>query len=333
MLKSKDIRERLKDIEEYLLAEYKETRKEQETKRDWRTYEQRLMRRIQKAMRNLEPLIDEAVSTIKIKRGKGKKPSLTLRQKVMLLLLKELFGKSNRMMASMLMVFSFLSGVDVGYKTVERLYSDPLVEMAIHNLHVLILQKKGVNHVDAAGDGTGYSLSIRRHYASEVKKRKDKVKDKEGNGAKAFVYSFKMLDIQTNMYVCYGMSLRSEKEAFDKAMLMLEEIDVEINSARLDKYYSCATYVDRFNDATVYVIPKKNATLRGSRKWKQTMKCFVYDTLEYLEEYYKRNNSEAGFSTDKRWFGWKIEQRREDRIETALNCGNIWHNLFNLYTD
>lgn len=48
------------------------------------------------------------------------------------------------MMASMLAVFSLLSDIDVSYKTVERLYSDPEVEMAIHNLHILILKKRGV---------------------------------------------------------------------------------------------------------------------------------------------------------------------------------------------
>jgi transposase len=53
-----------------------------------------------------------------------------------------------------------LSGIDVSYKTVERLYSDEEVIMALHNLHVLILIKKGVEKsVDASGDGTGYSLA------------------------------------------------------------------------------------------------------------------------------------------------------------------------------
>ena len=57
------------------------------------------------------------------------------------------------------------------------------------------------------------------------------------------------------------MSLKSEKEAFDKAMEMLKHIDIEIESVRLDKYYSFPSYVDRFGKAKVYVIPRKNATL------------------------------------------------------------------------
>jgi len=337
-VKSKDIHERLKDIEEFLLKQYKES-KNGEKKRDWRTYEQRLMHRIKEGIKNLEPLIDEATKVVEVHRGKGRKPDITLKQKVILILLKELFGKSNRMMASMLSVFSLLSNVDISYKTVERLYSDPEVEMAIHNLHILVLKKKkGVKlfDVDTCGDGTGYSLTVRKHYASETRKRKDKVKEaggKKGNKSKkAFVYSFKMLDIGTKMYiVAYGTSFRSEKQAFEKAMEMIKDRGINIESIRLDKYYSFPSYVDMFEDAKVYVIPRKNATLRGSWKWKKTMMEFVHNTLPYLEQYYLRNNSESGFSVDKRWFGWGVEQRREDRINTAMACTDLWHNLFNLY--
>lgn len=276
-------------------------------------------------------MINEAISTIKIRKEKGRKSALTLKQKVTLLLLKELIEKSNRSMASMLDIFSLLSEIEVSYKTVGRLYSDPEVEMAIHNLHVLILKKKGVKSIDASGDGTGYSLTITKHYASEVQKRKDKIKETENSDKKLFVYSFKLLDLETKMYICYGMSFKSEKEAFDKAMKMLKEIDVELNSVRLDRYYSFPSYVDKFGETKVYIIPRKNATLRGSWKWKMFMKEFVENTSSYLRQYYKRENSESEFSVDKRWFGWKVEQKREDRIEMAITCGNLCHNLFRLY--
>jgi len=327
-VKSKEIGERLRDIQEYLLEQYKQSRPEKE--RDWRTYEQRLAHRMREAVRSLEPLIEEAVKTLEVKRGRGRKPTLSLKQKLILVLLKELVGTSNRSMASMLALFSLLSGIDVSYKAVERLYSDPEVELAIHNLHVLILRKRGVHKVDASGDGTGYSLTISKHYASETQKRKDKAKTT--GTTKGFVYSFKMLDLATKMYVCYGTSLRSEKEAFERAMDMLARTGVTIGSMRLDRYYSFPCYVDRFGEARVYIIPRKNSTLRGSWKWKRTMMRFVKETIPYLGQYYLRNNSEAGFSVDKRWFGWRVNQRREDRIDTAISCMNTWHNLFNLYT-
>ena len=330
MLRSKHITERLKDIENYLLEQYKNSRKDK--KRDWRTYEERLSYKVKEAIRNFEPLIAEATNSISVYREKGNKPSLTLKQKVTLLLLKQLFRKSNRMMASMLTIFTLLAGVNVGYKTVERLYSDKEVELAIINLHTLILGKKGMKNVRGSGDGTGYSLTIQKHYASVTVARKDKAK-KAKHTKKAFVYSFKLLDIDTFMYICYGMSLKSEKEAFDVAMKMLKTINVSLKDMRLDRYYSFPSYVDQFGDAKVYVIPRKNATVRGSYKWKETMTEFVKNTLAYLEQYYLRNNSESGFSVDKRLLGWKIDQRREDRIDTAMGCDMLWHNLFNIHTN
>ena len=148
-----------------MLDEYKENKEEK--KRDWRTYEQRLMNRVKGAIKNLEPLIDEATN-FETRRRRGRKTDLETKQKLTILLLKDLFGKSNRMMASMIAIFSLLSEIDVNYKTVERLYSDQKVEMAIDNLHTLILTKKGVKNIDTCGDGTGYSLTIRKYYASET---------------------------------------------------------------------------------------------------------------------------------------------------------------------
>ena len=292
MMRSEDIRDRLKDIDEFLLKKYKESKKIE--KRDWRTYEQQLMKRVKGAIRNLEPLINEATN-IEIHRGPGRPPELDLKQSVTILLIKELIGKSNRSMASMLYLFSLLSGIDVSYKKVERLYSNYDVSLAIHNLHILIMKEKGIKKINACGDGTGYSLSIKRHYAS-LKHKYEKDKAKEYSGTKAFVYSFKLMDLESKMYVAFGMSLKSEKEAFDKAMEMLKHIDIEIESVRLDKYYSFPSYVDKFGKTKVYVIPRKNATLNGSWKWKDTMEEFVNDTMTYLRQYYLRNNSESGFS-------------------------------------
>ena len=70
--------------------------------------------------------------------------------------------------------------------------------------------------------------------------------------------------------------------------------------------------------------------LNGFQKWKDIMKELVQNTMNYLEEYYKRENSEAGFSADKRMLGWGIAQRREDRIDKTLFTIGLWHNLFYL---
>ena len=78
------------------------------------------------------------------------------------------------------------------------------------------------------------------------------------------------------------------------------------------------------------VLPKKNATTGGSEAWRRSMRSFVEATDGYLKEYYRRNNSESGFSADKRMLGWTISQRRFDRMECAILCRYVWHNLFRL---
>ena len=140
------------------------------------------------------------------------------------------------------------------------------------------------------------------------------------------------MDLSTKMYLAFGSSLKSEKEAFDRAMKLLSRIDVALDSARLDRYCSTPGHVDSLGDAKVYVIPRSNATVKGSWKWKATMKEFVTDTIRYLEEYYRRESSESGFAADKKMLGWSIAQRREDRIDRAQVCTGLWHNLFNLAT-
>jgi Transposase len=336
LIKDEDIISVLKQIEDHIKDELKSR---PEKKRDWRTYEQMDAERIRDAIKSLDPLINEAVSAIHVDySGPGRPSALTLEQKVKLLLIKQLVGKSNREFAYLLEIFSMISGIDISYKTVERLYIE-LVMMTLHNLHVLLLKKKGIKESDATGDGTGYSLTVKKNYESYAQELKDKAKENRNDDKgkqsakkrKTFAYSFRLMDLRTKMYIAFGSSMKSEKEAFDNAINFIKTVDVKLKSVRLDKYYSESRYVSLFDkDTEVYVIPKKYATLNGSQKWKDTMREFVTDTYQYLKEYYKRENSEAGFSADKRLFGWEIAQRREDRIDSALFCTGLWHNLFNL---
>ena len=76
----------------------------------------------------------------------------------------------------MLEIFLMISGIDISYKTVERLYSDELVMMALHNLHVLLLKKKGIKESDATSDGTGYSLTVKNHMRRNLRTKPRKTK-------------------------------------------------------------------------------------------------------------------------------------------------------------
>jgi len=331
MITNKQLSNKLKELDKILLERYarKSKKERKKKKRDWRTYEEQYSERIRRCMKELEPLLKEASCNIRITNKRGKKFQLNVKQKTMLLLIKHLMGKTNRPMAGMLCLFSLLSGINVSYKTIERLYSDDEVEMALHNLHMLIINKKKIKRISCCGDATGYSLTIRKHYASEVQKLKDKSKKQDGRKKKkSFVYSFMLMDLKTKMYVCFGSSLKSEKEAFDEAYKMLQKMGIEIESIRLDKYYSCQIYVDKFSGSKVYIIPKKNATIRGSPNWKRVLNELIQDTMNFLRDYYQRENSESGIAKDKKMFGWKVGQKRPDRINRAINATTVWHNLF-----
>ena len=131
-----------------IVEEYKE--EQPEKKRDWKTYEQRHYERLKVCFAELSPLIKKAVKSIKIVKTekRGNKPKLNSEQKINLLLLKQLCIKSNRNMAGMMILFTWLTSIDISYKTIERLYSDSLVQMALYNLHILIIKKKGIHDID-----------------------------------------------------------------------------------------------------------------------------------------------------------------------------------------
>jgi len=335
-IKTKDVRN-LVSILDDIVAVYKD--EHPKIKRNWRTYEQRVTERLKTAFRELKPLVHEAVSTITFVSGerRGAKATLTVEQRVLALLIKHIIGKSNRNMSSMFVIFSLLSDIDVSYKTVERFYSDQEVIAVLHNLHRIILKKKGVNEIEGSGDGTGLSLTIKVNYENYAQKLKDKVKDagtqsKKEYKKKLFAYSFKLMDLKSRMYVGFGTSFKSENEAFLETLKMVQKTKIKLSSIRLDRYYSCQEYVrlirEKFGNVKIFLIPKSNVTLKAKDwEWKRIMYDFTMDPMIYLEDYFQRNQSESGFSEDKKRTGWQLGQKKADRIDTADMLTLLWHNL------
>lgn len=261
-------------------------------------------------------------------------PKHKLQQKVLILHAKDMAQFSNRKMVNLLPLFaSPVNNAEVSYKTIERAYSDPQVRMIIHNMFIILVQKKGINQPDAAGDGTGYSLSITRHYRTvraKAKKPRNEAKPAKPQTTKqrVFTYAFAIMDLESHMYVGYGASLKSEKAAFEAALQLMRECDVTPKSMRLDKYYAKQSTASLFGGETsLYVIPKSNATFKGSYAWKDMIRDLMWYPFLFLKEYFRREHSESGFSADKRCDGWKIWQKREDRIHTATLLKGSWHNL------
>jgi len=48
----------------------------------------------------------------------------------------------------------------------------------------------------------------------------DKCQETKKHKKKLFAYMFAIMDLKTRMYVAFGSSMKSEKDAFDRAMMM-----------------------------------------------------------------------------------------------------------------
>ena len=328
MTTEKAVKLKLKQLDKFLLNEYRN--QFSINHKNSKDYEKRFTKRIKLAIKNLSHLINRATKSLNVESKTGRPSKLTLKQKVILILLQQLIGKSNRMMENLLDLFSVFFEINISYKTIERLYSDDEVKLVLLNLFNLILKEKGIEEIDATGDATGYSLTIKTHYQTYASKLKEKSKVFDGK-KKKFVYQFAMMDLDSKMYVCYGSSLKSEKDAYFKAIKMLGKNDIWIRSMRLDRYYSNPKDVNSYRGCDFYFIPKKNLTMGNGLYWNERLTEFVENTSDYLREYFRRNNSESAFATDKKLLGWKIGQKRDDGIDTVIFCKTIWRNLFQLY--
>ena len=271
---------------------------------------------VKERLHQLPQYVHQAVEVINCEEQKmGRPPKLDLEKKVNLFILVRFLNKSNRLAEESLGYFQPLFGVDVSYKYIERLYSDPEVKLTLHNLFVLLLKEEGASG-DYAGDGTGYSVSVENHYRSDPKKY-----------GKKFVHFFSLIDLATGMYVGCGVSRLSEWDAFSKAVAMLRRIGVTIRSLRLDKYFSTRKVIRMFDrSVSLFLIPKRNIARIGA--WADILAMMMASPVDFLSEYFQRNLSESGFSADKSRFGGIVRQRREDRQQTALFSNALFHNIY-----
>ena len=275
---------------------------------------------MKKKLRKLPVYVKKAASMIKTEDGSktGRPEKIQdLSKKTMLFLFARLMNKSNRDAEEVLELFQPLFEVEVSYKYIERLYSDEEVGLVLHNLFILLLQDEDISG-NFSGDGTGYSFTVARNYRLDPKK-----------SGKNYSYVFRMIDLDTGMYVGFDCSKKSEKEAFDGAMIMIRKLGIEMDSVTLDKYYSNGKTLKIFGKKTkVYVIPKSNMSKIGF-DWARVIKRIIENPFNFMKTHFKRNLSESGFSSDKRRFGWVIRQRRGDRKETAMFTTTLLHNILN----
>ena len=308
---AKDMLDVLDEIREHVLPEDEQSYPFAEWERKREKVKQRL--------RNLPVYVEQAAGMIQVSKPKvGQSKKLDVVKRTMLFLFARLMNKSNRDVEDMLGMFEPLFGVTVSYKYIERLYSDDEVKMVLHNLFILLLRDESVSG-DFSGDGTGYSMTVAKHYRTSPKKK-----------GKGYLYVFRVIDVDTGMYVAFGYSKKSEMKAFYKAMKMLTKFGIKIDTLSLDRFFSSRKVIQTFDkEVALFLIPKKNISTTGL-EWKPIITRMKEDPYLFLKNYTLRNLSESGFSADKRRFGGLIRQKREDRREMALFSITLLHNIFNV---
>ena len=119
-------------------------------------YKKQWAQRLTTALKELKTVINQAEKNVKIKpKHIGRPPKAQAKQKVLILLAKDIAQFSGRKMANLLALFSLFDDVDISYKTIERAYSDPLVKLIIHNMLVILVKNKEIKQADLTDDGTG----------------------------------------------------------------------------------------------------------------------------------------------------------------------------------
>ena len=259
----------------------------EKSQRDFSKYESNYLQRLKQTINFFQKLTTKAVNLTSFQKSKmGRPEKLTLEQRVKILLIQRYMQRSNREMSEMLMLFAYLQNIDVSYKTIERLYDDERIKIILFNMNSLIHKELNITNSNTSGDGTGFMLSIKEHYASIAQKLKDKGKINTKKRKK--FYSFTLMDVNKRIYLAYGTSYQSEKNAYNKAIEMLKETNISLNSIRLDRYYSGKNLVKNLNEAfqgiKCYLIPKKGTKVRGTKVWTDMLSQFCNNTKQYFEE-------------------------------------------------
>ena len=264
--------------------------------------------------------VDKAANIIEIKQlvGRPMKDRILLTK---LHLVQQVLDLTNRDMESFSLIFALTGNETFSYKTIERAYEDQLVGMILHNLYILSCGTP--REIDASSDGTGYSLTITKHYRTDKDENKEHWEEVE---RKEYIITSTITDLKTKLYVSFATGFQSEMRLFEQAKCWLEKRGFTLNSLTIDKYYSNQKTIAGFNENTkLYFLPKKNATIRGCKKWKQSIQKFTTNTLDYLKHYYRRETNEYCHSADKRRFG-VIRQKKKSRIITAMETRMTLHN-------
>lgn len=117
--------------------------------------------------------------------------------------------------------------------------------------------------------------SLKKHYRSIRKKHRGPAKKWK------FLYSFALMDLNTSMYIGYAFSPRSERGAYMKIIEMIEKMRIDLESIRLNRFYSGSTLYDFSENTRIFIIPKKNSIIRGFLRFSYYCRYSISATVRH----------------------------------------------------
>ncbi len=78
-------------------------------------------------------------------------------------------------------------------------------------------------------------------------------------------------------------------KAFNKARKMMNRVGIEVDSVRLDRYYTFKIIIKRCDNQTkFYILPKKNTKINGKIKCHDIWKSLMEDSMVFLKGIYRQ---------------------------------------------
>jgi transposase len=270
-------------------------------------------------------MVDEAVRRVGPREeGKEGRPPKPVADKAKAVLLQQYFEASNRVAAGLAEVFGEKLGIktSLGYKDIERAYSDPDV-MRIIDVVFAMSTEPVKSETKFSIDGTGMPTSIKQNYAN----------DRDDNKKRA-VYDMLigMVSVQSKLFSAFDITGPGSEAPF--FIPLLDETMERFNRVNLvcsDGTYFTFDILKHIVSvgAVPRIMPREDTVLKsyGCMAKKKMLLELLKDPQKWLEEYHNRSISESANSVLKRRFTRPLLKRRGDRRVSECSFRVCTYNL------
>lgn len=267
---------------------------------DWSSYNLAKIKETKLVLLFIKNAVDEVAPEERVRKGRGRKRSITAAELAKAILVQQYFQKADRTTSGLIDLFKEKLGIkhDISPRTLDRAYHDRKVREIIKRVFKATSDPIATLETSFSTDATGQPLSIKQNYAND----RDDAKKHAGYDKTAVMIS-NNFHIATS--VIFGPGTMGDSPTFTPLLTETAEKflieDVEADAGFLSRE-NCSLV--GIVGGTPYIYPKQGVTLnrKGSKEWHNMLKELIKDPQKWLEHYHERSNNECYFSSYKRRF-------------------------------